>query len=514
MPSIFSLSQQFRPVFPLFEKRSQKQAQKRVGIIDIGSNSVRLVIYDGLGRVPGVLFNERSICGLGRGLQTTRLLNPHGVVAALETLQRFVMIIQAMAVERLDILATAAVREAKDGAVFVDRVEQIFSHRVRVLTGAEEGRLAATGVLASCPQASGIAGDLGGGSLELAVLENHKVGAVVSLPIGPLRLADRGDAHQAKIHRLIRKELKKADFLQDHQGQNFYAIGGAWRVFARLHMAHRNYPLRLLQGYQAATRDIDNLVRLISRQSRQSLSGIKGIPSRRVEILPYAASILTIILQRMKPAGVVFPSTGLREGCLLNNLPAAILAQDPLESMALEYEERFGRFGRLGPVLEQWIAPLFGSNVDPEKQRLRLAACCFSDIAWQEYSDYRAVQALQHILWMPLYGIDHPGRAYIALAVFIRYGGQMSDHVASGITSLLGGDGVHQAALCGAALHLAYQASGGIKTFFKQSHLMVEKEVVKLKITDTAFPLPEDTVSQSLNNLAKIGGYHKAVIEK
>ena len=516
MPSISSLSRQFLPVFPLFEKKSQKtdKAQKRVGIIDIGSNSVRLVVYNGLCRVPGVLFNERSICGLGRGLQTTGLLNPQGVVAALETLQRFVAVIRAMTVERLDILATAAVREAKDGAVFVDQVQHIFSHPVRVLTGAEEGRLAAAGVLASFPQASGIAGDLGGGSLELAALENHKVGAVVSLPLGPLQLSDRGAAHHSKIRRFVGKELKNADFLKKYQGQNFYAIGGAWRVFARLHMAHTNYPLRLLQGYQASTRDIHNLVTLISRQSLQSLSGIKEIPSRRIEILPYAASVLSILLKRMKPAAVIFPSTGLREGCLLNTLPETILQQDPLESTALEYEERFGRFGRLGPVLEQWIAPLFSSSVAPEKQRLRLATCRFSDIAWREYPDYRAIQALQRILWMPLYGIDHPGRAYIALALFVRYGGHMSDHAAEGAISLLGSDGATEAALCGAALRLAYSASGGVEAFFKHSRLVVKKGIVKLKITNTQFRLPQDSVSQNLNTVAKIGGYRKAVIER
>ncbi len=510
-----SFSQKRPPVFSLFEKKPQKKhkTQKRIGIIDIGSNSIRLVIYSGLYRVPDILFNERAICGLGRGLQSTGLLNPEGIVAALETLQRFAVFIRSMAVETLDILATAAVREAKDGSVFVDQVRDIFSHPVRVLTGAEEGRLAAAGVLASLPDAHGVVGDLGGGSLELAVLKKNRVGPVVSLPIGPLRLVDRGDAHQDKIRRLITQELKRADFLKECQGQNFYAIGGAWRVFARLHMAHTEYPLRLLQGYQAPADDIHHLAKLVSQQSQQSLSSIREIPNRRVEVLPYAASIFSIILKRMKPAGVVFASTGLREGCLLDNLPAATMQQDPLESVALEYEKRCGRFGHLGSVLSQWIAPLFSSRTDLERKRLRLAACRFSDMAWQEYSDYRAAQALQRLLWMPLYGLDHPGRAYIALALFIRYGGRTSDTVAEVATSLLSSAEITEAALCGTALRLAYAASGGTKAFLKQSRLVIKKNTLTLKITNTQLSLPRESVSQRLNTVAKIGGYRKALIE-
>ena len=162
-----------------------------VAVIDIGSNSLRLVVYDAPRRAAHTLLNEKVMCGLGRGLERTGRLNPEGVVQAKANLQRFVALARAAGAARIDVLATAAVRDAEDGADFVNDVEKRLSIRVRVLPGAEEGRLSALGVLAGIPDAAGVVGDLGGGSIELAAIGNGRVGSVATLPIGPLRLIER-----------------------------------------------------------------------------------------------------------------------------------------------------------------------------------------------------------------------------------------------------------------------------------------------------------------------------------
>ncbi|HXQ66336.1 MAG TPA: Ppx/GppA family phosphatase, partial [Alphaproteobacteria bacterium] len=127
-----------------------------IGVIDVGSNSIRLVVYERLARAPWAVFNERVLCGLGRGLQRTGRLHAEGRKRALESLARFTLIAREMGVRRLDILATAAVRDASDGAEFVAEAERRCKTEIRVLAGREEARLSALGVLSGMPQADGI----------------------------------------------------------------------------------------------------------------------------------------------------------------------------------------------------------------------------------------------------------------------------------------------------------------------------------------------------------------------
>ncbi|MBU1539361.1 MAG: Ppx/GppA family phosphatase, partial [Alphaproteobacteria bacterium] len=147
-------------------------APRDVAAIDIGSNSVRLVLYRLEGRAIWTVFNEKVLAGLGRDMPVTGRLSVEGAAQAITALKRFSAVIEGVQPALAFIAATAAVREAEDGPDFCDKVAAETGLRIRVLSGEEEARYAALGVLAGIPQADGVAGDLGGSSLELVRLAN------------------------------------------------------------------------------------------------------------------------------------------------------------------------------------------------------------------------------------------------------------------------------------------------------------------------------------------------------
>src|SRR5262249_30383868 len=231
--------------------RSPSAIVGRIAVIDVGSNSLRLVIYERLGATLLPLLNEKVMCALGRGIAATGRLNPDGVPLAFANLQRFVALARALAVDHLAIIATAAVREAEDGADFASEIEAQCGIPVRIIDGGEEGQLSAAGVLAGIPDAEGVVGDLGGGSVELVSVNaaaTPSIGRGVSLPLGPLRLADFGDNRKAVIEQ-IERALASASVLRECAGRSLYLVGGAWRAIARLHIEQARYPLHIIHQY-------------------------------------------------------------------------------------------------------------------------------------------------------------------------------------------------------------------------------------------------------------------------
>src|SRR5690625_137027 len=301
-----------------------------LGVIDIGSNSVRLVVFDALQRAAIPLFNEKVLCGLGAGLERTGRLNPEGWALALETLSHFSGLAEAMQVSRLELLATAAVRDAEDGAAFVREAEARSGHRIRVLTGEEEARLSALGVLSGLPEHRGLMGDLGGGSLELVELRNGSAGRWASLPLGPFRLMDAVGDDLKAARELIDHQLARVEWLDQLQKQDFHAVGGTWRALAQLQMARTRYPLHMVQGYALPRADAKDATKALRSEDQGSLKALVNIPPRRAEMLPLAGLLLARILKRAAPARVIFSSRGLREGWLFDQLPAAEQAADPL----------------------------------------------------------------------------------------------------------------------------------------------------------------------------------------
>jgi exopolyphosphatase / guanosine-5'-triphosphate,3'-diphosphate pyrophosphatase len=447
-----------------------------------------------------MLLNEKVLCGLGRGLTETGRLNDEGMELARINLQRFVALARAVGVSRLDVLATAAVRDAEDGKDFALEIERRFGVRVRILAGAEEGRYSALGVLSGIPDAQGVAGDLGGGSVELVPLGRGRAGPGATLPLGPLRLQPYAD-DEKRLKDAIDRQLQGVPFLSRETGGNFYAVGGAWRALARLHMEQTNYPLHIIQAYTIPRAEAEKYLDVIARQSRKSLERIGTISKKRLELVPLAARLLLRLLKRLEPRELVFSAGGLREGHLYSLLDAAEQRSDPLIAACVEQAEQNPRFGLMGDALYHWASPLFPRE-SPARQRVRRAAAILSDIAWSEHPDYRADQALRHALYMPVAGINHRERAFLALALYARYGGRGSVELAASL-ELLDEEELATARIIGLAMRLGYTISGGAPALLGGVGLSLSDGTITLSFPQSGAGRYGETVQRRLDALGR-----------
>ena len=481
-------------------------AASRVGIVDLGSNSIRLVVYDKLARTPQQLFNERVICGIGRDVATTGNLSPEGIELALRNLARFAALARAMHVGELDILATAATRDATDGAVFLEKVSELFGRPVRQLDGAAEARLAALGVVSGIPWADGVSGDLGGGSLELAALDNGEISDIITLPLGPLRLLAEFGPQRRELQQRIDEALNSVPWLAAQGGRDFYAVGGAWRTLARVHMEQNAYPLHIIHSYRVSGRDAADLSKVISRLSPSTLARTRGVSNKRAPYLPIATLVLRRLLKILRPEQLEFSAFGIREGNLFDRLDPTEQALDPLMSACADISARESRFGNRGDLLYDWVVPLFAESDDAESLRLCRAACLLADIGWQVHPSYRAEQIYLRILRLPITGVDHVSWARIAMAVFVRYGGSPGSEVLGLVGSILSEEHVMWARRVGTALRLAETLAAGMPEVLAGSALRVENGKLVLRLDDHVAELVGDVVTGRFETLAALLG--------
>src|SRR5215469_14956544 len=400
---------------------SPRQARLRgpAAIVDIGSNSVRLVIYENQNRNAATWQNEKVICGIGRDMVTTGRLHAEGCAAALEALARFRMIADGLHVENREAVATAAARDAANGAEFVARAERAWGSAIRVLAGEDEARIAAEGVVAGIPEASGLAADLGGGSLDMVTVKGGRTGDAWTLPFGPLRLMDHARGDPDKARDLVDKGLKNISGLSS---QALYAVGGIWRSFARVDIEEHHYPLHVLQQYTIPRGRALRLCKVLAGLSKESVRKIKVVSRRRAESLPYGAVVLERLLLASDIKDVVISAYGLREGLFYALLSAEERARDPLLEFARDSNERLSRVSQHAREMFEWTQPLFeGESL--ELRRVREASANFSDIGWRRHPDNRAMGAFDQVLTAPFSGADHRARALIATSIYHRYSG-------------------------------------------------------------------------------------------
>ena len=449
-------------------------------MIDIGSNSVRLVVYENGGRAPLPIFNEKVLCGLGRGLDRTGRMPNKGIRKALESLRRFAELCPQMGVREIDVVATAAVREAGNGREFLETVREQCGLEVQLLSGDREAQVSAAGVVSAIPNASGLAADLGGASLELILLDSGRAVESTSLPFGTVRR--NGDESLADSRQAVGDRLGGLGWLQQAGEQSLYLVGGSWRALARVHMDETGYPLHVIHHYTLEAPQASEFCARIVGWSPERLAAAKGLRADRLEALPFAAALLDSLLEHTGAAQVVFSANGLREGCLFEALTPLEREIDPLLSVCESAARRMGRGGSGGDILAEWIAPALKGAV-PDK--LRQAACHLSDIGWSEHPDYRAEQVFLRILRMPLTGAGHRERIMLGLAVASRHAALGSTLKRLGLGKLVNREEKRQAAGIGLAMRLAYTISGGAVTVLKQFRL--ERSANKLVLTG-----PED----------------------
>ena len=478
----------------------------RIAVVDVGSNSLRLVVFERLGAALLPMLNEKIMCALGRGIVATGRLNPEGVELAFANLQRFVALARALDVDHLAIIATAAVREASDGRAFAAEAERRCGVPVGIVEGSEEARLSAAGVLAGIREADGVVGDLGGGSVELvrvAAGGDPPIGAGVSLPLGPLRLAELGD-NRKSVAETIERVIADAPVLRAAAGKSLYLVGGAWRAIARLHMEQANYPLHIIHEYTIPRRPAEGFLDIIAGQSRRSLERITSISRRRLEFVPLAALILRWLIAVGRPERIVFSAFGLREGYADGLLPSEPRI-DPLIAAVMGIAASQSRGRSDGDRLQRWTAPIF-PDLDERARRLHRAACWLSDIAWAEHPDYRAGHAFTRSLTMPVGQIGHPDRVFIASAVHTRYGGAADDPLKATMRPLLD-DGADDEARClGLALRLAYTLCGGALELLDEVRLVREPHGIDLELPPTGSLFIGEAVTRRLDALGRALG--------
>ncbi|MGH9696363.1 MAG: Ppx/GppA family phosphatase, partial [Bryobacteraceae bacterium] len=282
--------------------KSPGKRASSVAVIDIGSNSVRLVVYESMARSLITIFNEKALCGLGREVQTTGLLAPDAVNKALTSLRRFRALCKVMKVGRVYAIATAACRDASNGANFIARAERICGVHIEILSGSREARLSALGVISGVHNPDGVVGDLGGGSLELTGVRGSRVGRGVTLPLGSLALQDLSHKSLKRAERIVKTELSGALQLSAARGRSFYAVGGTWRALARIHIIQSGYPLRVMHGYSIPAADALDFARRLRRLvSANMLANIEVVADARRPLLAYAALVLENIIRAAKP---------------------------------------------------------------------------------------------------------------------------------------------------------------------------------------------------------------------
>jgi exopolyphosphatase/guanosine-5'-triphosphate,3'-diphosphate pyrophosphatase len=466
-------------------------AQPRTAIIDIGSNSIRLVVYQGPARLPAILFNEKVMAGLGKGLAESGKISRESISIAIEALERFAAVTREMEVTTLRTVATAAVRDAANGAVLLDAAKRM-GLEVELLTGEQEANAAGMGVLSAIPEADGIVGDLGGGSLELVRVKNGEIRERASFPLGVLRVAALRTKGKGAIDRRVAKLIDQAGWSGKGKGLPLYLVGGSWRSLARLDMHLKRYPLPIIQHYAMPPDTITRLVRTASHVAKGTLRAIPGISSQRAPMLNDAAALLAALLRHLQSERTIVSSFGLREGLLYEALDEATRRQDPLIVATRDEGQRLGRFPEHGDLLDGWISPLFDDA--PEMARLRHAACLLADVGWAANPEFRAERGVEIALHGNWVAVDARGRAIVAQALWTSLGG--GSGTPAPLNDLAPAADLKRAVLWGLAMRLGQRLSGGVAGPLERTKLSEDGDSLTIELKGDDLALYGETVQK------------------
>lgn len=488
---------------------------KPVAVLDIGSNSVRLVVYERHARALTPLYNEKSACALGRGVGQTGRLADANVAQALNAIKRFALVARMMRVGKVYVLATSAVRDAANRKEFVDAVQALMEAKVQVLSGEEEAHYAALGAVAGIPEFAGVVGDLGGGSLELSRISERADTDGQSFELGVIRLQDDSNGSPSKAAGIVKDRLNKSILGKLQKGQSFVAIGGTWRSLAKLHQIVSNYPLHMVQHYTVATADMLKFCSdIIGASSLKGYTGAEHVSSSRRELVPFGAAVLSEVLKAGNFENVVFSALGVREGYLYGKLDKREQEIDPLIQAAEELSVLRSRSpshaNDLVEFSSQFLA-VSGAAETEEQGRLRKVACLLADIGWRSHPDYRGPQSVDAVAYGALSGVDHAGRAFLAQVIAVRYDG-LKSKAAAPLAELGTPDMTSRARLLGALFRVAYPMTAAMPGILPRIRFEVDGNSLRLVLPgDLAF-LDGDHLTNRLDQFADVAGYKSASV--
>ena len=485
-----------------------------IAVIDIGSNSIRLVVYEGLTRSPTPIFNEKVLAGLGRQVQSTGLLPVDAIGTAFDALRRFRALCDILHVRRIWAIATAACRDARNGHAFITEAERICKAKITILSGKREAYLTALGIVSGIHKPDGIVGDLGGGSLELVDVHGSRVRGGVTLPFGGLALQDITGKSLKKAEKYVEEAFEDLDMLHDGEDRSFYAVGGTWRALARLHMWQTGYPFHVMHNYRISAREAQEFSRLVHHVDTDTLSKIEVVNAARRPLLAYAALVMENLVRTIKPRQVVISVLGVREGLLYSLLNARERARDPLISAAADLNVLRSRSPRHGEELIGWTDHFMGSSgldESPDERRLRHAACLLADIGWRAHPDYRGEQSMNIIAHGSFVTIDHPGRAYLALSVYFRHAGLSEEDLSPRLRELATTRMLDRARVLGAAMRVAYILTAGQSGVLPKTSMKVKRGKLILKLPGAYSELASDRLAGRLRQLARLIGREPSI---
>ncbi|PIE14554.1 MAG: exopolyphosphatase [Rhodobacterales bacterium] len=496
---------------PLFNDLSSRSLS-RVGVVDVGSNSVRLVVFDGAARSPAYFFNEKIMCSLGAGLAETGRLNPSGRVRALAAIRRFQRLAEGMGTGPLTAVATAAVRDAEDGMEFRDLVEEQTGLKLHVIDGREEARLSAQGVLLGWPGAYGLVCDIGGASMELAEISQGKVGNRVTSPLGPLQLKNlKGGKKGRKSH--IRGIVEQLHTEMGPQHNRLFLVGGSWRAIARIDMERRGYPLQVLHEYRMSAKSVSATARFIAEHDPNDLRARCGVSSSRMALVPIAAEVLKQVVRTFRPRDIAISSYGIREGMLYEQMPQTLRDRDPLIEASWFAEAKDARIPGFGRTLFSFVQPLFKS-ASPERLRLIKAACLLHDVSWRAHPDYRAETCFDNATRANLGGLRHSERVFLGLALLHRYSNSRTGTRFEPMYDLLAESDQQAAEVVGKAMRFGAMLWLRKDADMGKMKLYPKKKVLELRLSDDASPLFGEVAEARFNSLANALGADPKVIAK
>ncbi|KKL51797.1 hypothetical protein LCGC14_2291890, partial [marine sediment metagenome] len=471
---------------PLFDDPSAR-ALSRVGVIDVGSNSVRMVVFDGAARSPAYFFNEKVMAGLGAGFNETGRLNPEGRARALSAMKRFSRLAQGMGAAPVTALATAAVREAEDGPAFRAEVEAETGIKLWVVDGREEARLSAQGVLLGWPGAQGLICDIGGSSMELAHVGEGRVGKRRTSPLGPLRL--RGITGGKKG---IKAEIARvmADLAEEMgtEHERLFLVGGSWRAIARIDMERRGYPLHVQHEYRMSAGAVQATANFIAEHDKTELRKLTGIGEARMDLVPLATMVLKQLVRTFRPKEIAISSYGIREGMLYEQMPQRLRDRDPLIEACRFAEQKDARIPGFGRALYKFLEPLFKGQ-PPSRQRVIRAACLLHDVSWRAHPDYRHEACFDNATRANLGGLTHPERVFLGLSLLHRYKNSRSGSRFEPLLELLDDREIRLAEVLGRAMRFGAMFSAETPDSLGELRWYPKKKLLQLRLTDHAHDL-------------------------
>lgn len=471
----------------------------RTAIVDIGSNSIRLVVYAGARRAPAVVFNEKVMAGLGKSLSEDGRIGDRAFSRGIAALDRFATLCREMRIDDVTCVATAAVREASNGGEFIAAGNRL-GLDVRLLSGADEAEISGMGVLSSIPEADGIVADLGGGSLELVRVSKGRVGRTSSLPFGVLRLAEIRGKGPKELGRRVKAALREENWGAAEAGLPLYLVGGSLRNLARVDMTLNKHPLPVMHHYEISLDSGLKLARVLAHLGPDRLAKVPDLSSSRIPTLGDAAALLSILIRTLDTSRLIVSSSGLREGVLYEALPEEIRTHDPLLAAVEAQGARYARFSANGRLLNDWIAPMFATE-SALAHKLRLAACLLSDVAWSANPSFRAEHGLEAALHGNWGGIDVTGRVVMGQALYSCYSGATKPF--GGVPISVCEDDIRQAMCWGMAMRLAQRLSGSISDILRRSRLVLGKDAITLELPSDLVGLYGETVERRLRQLAE-----------